>query len=152
MLYSVVLVSMVKVKMKLAQLCPTLCDPMDCRIHGILQAGILEWVAFPFSRGSSQPRDKARSPAMQADSFPAEPQGSTMTYIKGQKDVTPKDETPRAEVVQYAPGKSRGELLTAPERMKGLGQGGNDTQLWTCLVVKVKSDVAKNSLHRNLEC
>ena len=36
----------------------TLCGPMDCTIHGILQARILEWVAFPFSRGSSQPRDR----------------------------------------------------------------------------------------------
>ena len=35
----------------------TLCDPMDCRVHGILQARILEWVAIPFSRGSSQPMD-----------------------------------------------------------------------------------------------
>ena len=42
---------------KVAQLCPTLCNPMDYRIHGSLQARILEWVAFPFSRGSSQPRD-----------------------------------------------------------------------------------------------
>ena len=42
---------------KVAQLCPTLCEPMDCIVHGILQARILEWVAFPFSRGSSQPRD-----------------------------------------------------------------------------------------------
>ena len=32
----------------------TLCDPMDCIVHGILQARILEWVDFPFSRGSSQ--------------------------------------------------------------------------------------------------
>ena len=35
----------------------TLCDPMDYRVHGILQSWILEWVAFLFSRGSSQPRD-----------------------------------------------------------------------------------------------
>ena len=33
------------------------CDPMDCTVHGILQARILGWVAFPLSRGSSQPRD-----------------------------------------------------------------------------------------------
>ena len=39
------------------QLRPTLCDPMDYMIHGVLQARILEWVAFPFSRGSFQPRD-----------------------------------------------------------------------------------------------
>ena len=46
-----------------AQSCLTPCDPMDCRppgssVHGILQAGILEWIAIPFSRGSSQPRDR----------------------------------------------------------------------------------------------
>ena len=50
-----------------AQLCPTLCDPMDCSppgssVLGIIQAGMLEWVAIPFSRGSpgrgsSWPRD-----------------------------------------------------------------------------------------------
>ena len=38
----------------------TLCDPMDYTVHGILQARILEWVAFPFSRGSSQPRDQTQ--------------------------------------------------------------------------------------------
>ena len=47
-----------KVKVKVIQLYPTLCDPMDYTIHEILQARILEWVAFPFSRGSSQPRDQ----------------------------------------------------------------------------------------------
>ena len=46
-----------------AQSCPTLCDPLDCSppgpsVHGILQARILEWVAIPFSRRSSQPRDQ----------------------------------------------------------------------------------------------
>ena len=43
--------------MKVAQSCPTLCNPMVCTVHEILQARILEWVAFPFSKGSSQPRD-----------------------------------------------------------------------------------------------
>ena len=42
---------------KVAQSCLTLCDPMDYTVYGILQTRILEWVAFPFSRGSSQPRD-----------------------------------------------------------------------------------------------
>ena len=45
-------------EVKVAQSCPTLCNPIDCKAHGILQARILEWVAFPFSRGSSQPRDQ----------------------------------------------------------------------------------------------
>ena len=47
-------------KVKVTQSCPTLCDPMDCTVHGILQARILEWVAFPFSRGPSQPRDQTQ--------------------------------------------------------------------------------------------
>ena len=47
------------------QLCPTLCDPMDCSlpgasVHGIVPARILEWVAISFSRGSSWPRDQTR--------------------------------------------------------------------------------------------
>ena len=51
-----------KVKELIAQSCPALHDPMNCSspsssIHGILQARILEWVAIPFSRESSQPRD-----------------------------------------------------------------------------------------------
>ena len=48
------------VKVKVAQSCPTLCDPMDYTVHGILLARKLEWVAFPFSRGSSQPRDQTQ--------------------------------------------------------------------------------------------
>ena len=50
-------VSRKELKVRVAQLYPTLCNPMDSTVHGILQATILEWVAFPFSRGSSQPRD-----------------------------------------------------------------------------------------------
>ena len=50
---------------EVAQLCPTLCDPMDCSppgssIRGILQAEILEWVAISFSRGSSRTRDQTQ--------------------------------------------------------------------------------------------
>ena len=47
---------------KVAQLFMTLCDPMDYIVHGILR--ILEWVAFPFSRGSSQPRDQTEVTCM----------------------------------------------------------------------------------------
>ena len=46
-----------KVKLKVTQSCPTLCDPMDCIVFEILQDRILEWLAIPFSKGSSQPRD-----------------------------------------------------------------------------------------------
>ena len=47
-------------KVKVAQSCPTLCDPMDYTVCGILWASILERVAFPFSRGSSWPRDRTQ--------------------------------------------------------------------------------------------
>ena len=45
-------------KVKVAQLCPTLCNPMDYTVHGILQARILKWGAVPFSRVLLQPRDQ----------------------------------------------------------------------------------------------
>ena len=59
--YAAALIS-TEVESEVAQLCPTLCDPMDCRlpgssVHGIFRARILEWVAISFSRRSSQPRD-----------------------------------------------------------------------------------------------
>ena len=52
-----------KVKVLVTQSCPTLCDPMGyslpgSSVHGILKAIILEWVAIPFSRGSSRSRDR----------------------------------------------------------------------------------------------
>ena len=52
-------------KVLVAQSCPTLCNSMDCSlpgssVHGILQARILEWIAIPFSQGSSWPRDWTR--------------------------------------------------------------------------------------------
>ena len=51
--------------MLVAQLCPTLCNPMDCSppgfsVYEIFQARILEWVAISFSRGFSQPRDQTQ--------------------------------------------------------------------------------------------
>ena len=49
---------------KVTQSCPTLCDPMDYTVYGILQARILEWVAIPFSRGSSWPRDWTQVPCI----------------------------------------------------------------------------------------
>ena len=65
-------------KSEVAQLCPTLCNPMDCclpgsSIHGIFQARVLEWVTISFSRGSSWSRDRTRFPELQADALPSEP-------------------------------------------------------------------------------
>ena len=44
-------------RVEASQSCPTLCDPVDSTVHGILQTRTLEWGAIPSSRGSSQPRD-----------------------------------------------------------------------------------------------
>ena len=67
---------------------------IDYTVHGILQARILEWVAFPFFRGFSQPRIEPRSPTLQADSIPAEPQGKPRKYkellrVDGKKKQQP---------------------------------------------------------------
>ena len=62
-------------EVKVAPSCPTL------TVHGILQARILEWVAVPFSRGSSQPRDWSRSPTLQADSLPVSHQGRILMKL-----------------------------------------------------------------------
>ena len=62
-----------------AKLCQTLCDPTNYSlpgfsVHGISQARILEWIAIPFSRGSSPLRNlEPRYPALQAISLPFEP-------------------------------------------------------------------------------
>ena len=64
-----------------------------------------------------------------------------------QKDTTVEDEPPPDQKVSnMLLGMSRRQLLTAPERMKQLGQSGNNAQLWMCLVVKVKSDAIKNKI------
>ena len=56
-------------KVKVAQSFLTLCDPMDYTVHGILQKRILEWVAFPFSSGSSQPRNQTQVSGLVGRSF-----------------------------------------------------------------------------------
>ena len=73
---------------EVVQLCPTLCDPVDCSlsgfsIHGILQARILEWVTISFSRGSSDPGIEPGSPALEADALTSEPPGQPIEKDPG---------------------------------------------------------------------
>ena len=70
-----------KVKVKVAQPCPTLCNPMDYTVHSILQARILEWVAFPSPGVLPNPGIEPRPPALQVDSLPTEPQGKPIVII-----------------------------------------------------------------------
>ena len=55
---------------------------MDDTVHGILQARILEWVVFPFSKDLSNPGIEPRSPTWQADSLPTEPQGKPLSMVR----------------------------------------------------------------------
>ena len=76
-----------EVKGKVAQSCPTLCDPMDYIVQGILQARILEWVTFPFSRGSSQPIDPTQVSYIADRFFTTGPPGKPNKYIKGPRNT-----------------------------------------------------------------
>ena len=58
--------------------------------------------------------------------------------MKRKKDMTAGDDPTCQKMSNMLLGKSRGQLLIAPERMKWLGQSGSDSQLWMCLVAKVK--------------
>ena len=66
-----------------------------------------------------------------------------MNIMRGQKDMTPKDEHPPLVGVQYTNRKCK-EI--APEGIKRLRQSGNDAQFWMCLVVKAESNVVKNNI------
>ena len=83
---------------KSPQLCPTLCDSMDCSlpdssVHGILQTRILEWAAMPSSRGSSLSRDQTRISCnfcIAGRFFTAEPLGKpwvSICILKYRKDI-----------------------------------------------------------------
>ena len=82
----------------LAQLWLALCDPMDCSppgscLHGILQARILEWVAIPFSRGSSWPRDRTQVSCIAGGFFTVWATGESWRHYtkwnKSEKDQYP---------------------------------------------------------------
>ena len=69
-----------------------------------------------------------------------------MNSMKRQKAMTLENKPPRLEGVQYATGEEQRQLLRAPERMKWLGQSGKSSQVWMCLVGKVKFDPVKNNI------
>ena len=73
-----------KVKVKMTQLSRTLCNPKDYAVHGILQARILEWVAYPFSRGSSRPKNRTRVSCIAGGFFTnwAMREAQSMTVLK----------------------------------------------------------------------
>ena len=69
-----------------------------------------------------------------------------MNSMKRQKGMTLKMSTWGQKLFSMLLGKSGGQSLIAPKRMKQLGQSGNNAQLWMCLVAKVKSDAVKSNI------
>ena len=99
---------MKSVKVLVIQLCLTLYDHINCSppgssVHGISQVRILEWVAIPFTRGSSWPGIELWSPALQADSLPSEPPGKLLLCFfspqntLGLNHVSPSYSSPHAQ-------------------------------------------------------
>ena len=72
----------VRITVKVAQSCLTLCDPMDYTVYGILQARRLEWVAGPFSRGSSQLRDQTQVSLIAGGFFTSWPPGEAPRILE----------------------------------------------------------------------
>ena len=104
--------------MKVAQLCLTLCEPIDSTVHGILQARILQWVAFPFSRGSSQPRDPTQVSHIAGGFFTSEPPGKPQGESRGRPLSTShgSDEInyPRAERMKTGNNSAASHLCNCP--------------------------------------
>ena len=97
-----------QIKVLVIQSCPTLFNSMDwsppsSSVHGILQARILEWVVMPFSRGSSQPRDRISwSAALTGGFFTTEPPGKPLCSVDIQlKNPWKKEKKASSFVVQY---------------------------------------------------
>ena len=103
---------------------------MDYTVPGIFQARILEWVAFPFPKGSFQPRDQPRSPALQADSLPAEPPGK------------PKDQERLTQISLHSPRRWMGSGAAA--RAKAPAPHGaqlkEGSPLWVASLVAITVD------------
>ena len=78
-------------EMKVAPQFPTLCDPMDYTVHGILQARMLEWITFPFSRRSSQPRDRTQVSRIAGGFFTSWATREAQEYWSGQPVPSPGD-------------------------------------------------------------
>ena len=91
--------------------CLTLCDPMDYTVHGILQARILEWVTFPFSRGYFQPRDPTQVSHISGGFFTNWAIREAQEYWSEQPIPSPAD-LPDPEIELASPALQVGSLRT----------------------------------------
>ena len=107
------------VSSKVAQLSPTLCNPMDCSlpgssVHGIFQTRVLEWVAISFSRGSSRPRDGTRVSNIADRRFTVWATKSLSIWIVWTNSLDYCDS-----------GRGRGKLLDGKDKQRGFADRGD---------------------------
>ena len=102
-------------ELKVAQSCLTLCSPVDYTVYRIPQARILESVAFPFSRGSSQPRDRTQVSRIEGEFFTSWAKREAQEYWSGQPIPSPADfPDPR-----IAPGSTALQADSLPTELSG---------------------------------
>ena len=117
-----------KVKVKLTQSCPTLCDPMGYIVHGSLQAEYWSRQPFPSPGDLPNPRIEPRSPAWQADSLPAEPQRKPKNTGVGSLSLLQR--------IFLTQGLNWG-LLQCRQILYQLSyQGSPDMKVWDCLILQ----------------
>ena len=110
-------------QVKVTQSCPTLSNPMDYTIHGILQARMLDWVVFPFPFFRDLPNSgiEPRAPTLQADSLPAEPPRETL----GKRSTETTQEP--LEIIQVRAGGGLGENCNGGCGWKCFRDRGDDS-------------------------
>ena len=127
---------------KVAHSCLTLCRPMVYTVQGILQARILEWVAFPFSRGSSQPRDQTQVSRIAGGFFASWATREAQEYWSGWPIPSPPD-LPN-------PGIKLGSPALQVDSLETELSGKPIAQLWAIIVSNITSmKFASCSHHMN---
>ena len=120
-------------KVQVTQSCLTLCDSIDYTVYAVLQARILEWVAFPFSRGSSQPRDQTQVSSIADRFFTSWATREALGWVLGQ---FPRPSCP----VYYVPVCGEGDLA---------GVAGK----WVLLLITVwRIDISTKEERKEVSC
>ena len=116
-----------RIRVKVSQSWLTLCNPMDYTVHATLQARILEWVVFPFSRGSSQPRDWTQDSRIAGRFFTSWATREAQEYWSGYLIPSPAD-LPDPEIEL---GSSALQKDSLPMELWGKGAAGHKATLVT---------------------
>ena len=153
-----------KWKKNVPQLCPTLWVPKDYTVYGILQSRILEWVAFPFPRGSSQSRDWTQNSGIAGGFFTnwATREAQKIGICFQMMGQVPENTEPDQRHSLL----TKSGMISAPKELRSVmnskplinigiphvhankrqSQSKNNTQLWVWLVMEVKSNAVKSNI------